>query len=272
MMITDLEEFCIMVCDDQGDCLNTTIFVSVLPVCQGDSDFISTRDTILQSLDCESEVSYCLDLPFSQLDSFIFFDNGVQLERTIGCDYDSSFLYSYFTIPGQGSNGPYRVDNWTVNDEAFSGEFNTLSDLVDSLNIWDIQGNWNVDPTSLIIQGGHAQNNYGQLIVSQSNTGVQAFLGINSKFVPFAIGLELGIGDHQIIVMHTNTACTDTVEVMIQCADVVTSPDTISLFMEIGKDTIICIDQTELSSEAISIANYCEDISTEVVSLSLIHI
>jgi gliding motility-associated-like protein len=269
MMLDDVEEFCLKICDDQGTCLSTTIFVNLLPDCIGGLDIFTEETVVLESYDCGSDTEYCLDVPMTSIDSFIFLDNNIQVAQTVGCSYDSVYLYAFFSVPDQGQGGPYTLSSWSVNDQIYSGEFNSIQELVDLMNAWDSASNWEIDSTNMAIIGGSSTNSYKDLKIRQVDSGISATININSMYVPFAVALELTPGDHQITVINAYTGCADTVDVIVSCEDIVTTPDTISIFMEVGQDTVICVDQSELSSEVISILNYCEDISTEVVNYDI---
>ncbi len=240
-----------------------------LEECINGFDLFTEESLTITSTDCGSLTNYCLDIPFSSLDSFLYLDNNVEFDRTIGCNYDSTFVYTYFSIPDLGLFGPYTVDGWMVNDELFSGEFETLVELIDLLNEWDPVGNWTLDEENLSISGGISMNSYANLIISQVSSGQFGILALNSNYVPLAVALELLPGEHMITVVNNFTGCADSINIFVECIDAEITPDTIDVFLELGMDTTICVDVSELSSELVSIMNYCEDISTEVVNYDI---
>jgi gliding motility-associated-like protein len=105
--------------------------------------------------------------------------------------------------------------------------------------------------------------------ITKPSTGEFGILDLNSRLVPLAVGLELLPGDHLISVVENVTGCADTISIHIACHEVVPMPDTIDIVLELGMDTVICLDPSELSSEIVSILPYCDDISTEVVNYDI---
>ncbi len=238
--------------------------------CEEGLDIFDVDSIVITNTECISSATrFCLDIPISAVDSFDFFDNGTEIERTVECNFDSTYVYTYFAVPDQGTSGPYTVDSWVVNDEMFSGEFDTLDDLINLLNTWDPNGAWTIDEQNLSIVGGLSANTYGDLVITKISTGEYGILLLNSKFIPFSIALDLTPGEHLINVVDIYSGCADSVNVFVECIETVTHPDTIDLYLELGMDTTICLDQSELSAEVLSVLNYCEEFSTDVVNYEI---
>ena len=132
---------------------------------QADSfEIFTIENDMLTSTNCESEIEYCTNIPFSDRLNYGFAVNGIDLSQTTGCQFDSTFVYTYISLPGSGSEGPYTLESWSVNGNEFSGNFNTIIELVDLMNQFDPLGTWVLDTTLLTIEGGYSNNEYGDTV------------------------------------------------------------------------------------------------------------
>ncbi|HFC00685.1 MAG TPA: gliding motility-associated C-terminal domain-containing protein, partial [Phaeodactylibacter sp.] len=167
----------------------------------------------------------------------------------------------FFVLPGQGAFGPYELESWSINGQMYSTTFMTIPELVDSMNVWDTMSTWVFDAQSLIVSGGNTENNFGQMHISQTNTGAIAIIEVNANLDPKATELYLEVGVHEVIFTNDNTGCTDTVVVTVTCihSDILT--DTIY----VNTTDTMCIPTDELLGEVVSYENQCEDSSGEFV-------
>ncbi|MFK7934356.1 MAG: hypothetical protein AB8G22_12665, partial [Saprospiraceae bacterium] len=133
-----MEMACIEVCNENGDCVTITINITVT----NETECIDIiADEIagmgVSCLDNQTEGELCINVPLMRFADLDIEVNGVAYNGTLlGCNVDSTFTYSYFTLLSLG-DGPYSVDSWMVNGEMFSGAFTSIGDLVDSMNTWD---------------------------------------------------------------------------------------------------------------------------------------
>ena len=132
---------------------NKTSFNSVPADLILTDSIVDLPDTVfLQTSNCNAPAPLCLDIPINDIFDFqiiindtSFYQNGIN-----ACNLDTILSYNYRQLveanDGTPISGPYSVVNWEVNGVAFSGDFQTIPDLVDSLNTFDPIGNWEDDP------------------------------------------------------------------------------------------------------------------------------
>jgi len=92
------------------------------------------------------------------------------------------------------------VLSWEVDGITYAGTVPSIAILVDSMNVWDPTGNWSLNETSIVIEGGHEGGVYGQLNVLDVDTGTRSVLGYDARFVPMGSAFNLSIGIHDLIV------------------------------------------------------------------------
>ncbi len=254
------DTLCFVVRNQNGD--STLVFMSIVVTPPCGVGFISTNVAELGLSDCAGTTELCIDINLNNILNYTITDNGLPYSGMFqGCDFDTSFSYSYFTMPDQGTAGPYNVDSWTVNGQMFSGSFMTINDFLDSLNTWDATGTWTINTTTLIVSGGNPGTSYGDITVTQTATGAFALLELNLNLIANGTSLLLTEGPHEVVFVDTATMCTDTVMATVYCIDPEIIIDTIS----IADIENLCIDTSELIGNIVSITNICPDQSgTEV--------
>lgn len=167
---------------------------------------------------CESRANLCLDVSLASLMKFEVLDNGVAYTGGVtGCEIDTMLTYLYFTLPGQGMAGPYRLDRWEVNDSIYTGEFQDIHELVDIMNQLDATANWERDSLSMTLKGGTPANSYGALEITQLATDMMGVLQLNMNFLPRNSQLSLTTGQHELIFKDPSTNCSDTVLINVDC-------------------------------------------------------
>ena len=157
-------------------------------------------------------------VPLTEITNYVVSDNGEIYTDFMGCDFDSSFAYSYFTLIQVAPVGPYQVDSWSVNGTTYSGLVQDVDALVDSMNVWDPTGNWTHEQASLIIMGGDLNNAYGPMVIRQVTTNAQATLKINTNEIPNGTKLTFDPGFH-VVVFTDSLGCSDTLFVSVECND-----------------------------------------------------
>ena len=224
---------------------------------------VDLPDTVyLQTSDCNAPAALCIDIPINDIFNYqilindtSFYQNGIQ-----ACNLDTILSYNYRqlveTDGGQPISGPYSVQSWEVNGMIFTGDFLTISDLVDSLNTWDPTGIWVDDPTTKRIRGGNSDNTYSDLAVFVAQIGVTPILTKNQQLRINGSQLFFNNGTTKVTLSTTGPApvCVDSFRVSVACIQ----PDTIvidTLFP--GVTDTICLDFSELLLPFTSITNEC---------------
>lgn len=259
------DTLCFRLIDDMGDRTDVIMSITVTPPC-GDG-FINMETATLGISDCAGTTPLCLEIPLGEIAGYNIRDNGVPYTNGFqGCDFDTSYSYNYFALPGQGSAGLYTVDLWMVNDSTFSGAFADINALVDSMNVWDPTGGWTLDATNFNIEGGSTSNTYGNITITQTGTGAFSLLELTETLTPNGTQILISDGPHELIFSDTATLCQDTIQAMVFCLLTDVVMDTIFQ----GETSTICIDTTELLGNVVSISNACPDQSGDAVAFNII--
>jgi len=188
---------------------------------------IIAQNQFEESILCGETASICLDIPFNSINNYDVVANDNPFAGEIKpCNFDSMFAYTYFTLPGRGADGPYRINSWMIDGQMNSGMFNNLNEFVALMNQMDPTGNWTLDETTLTLQGGKATTDYGEMKIEQINTGSIATLVINSNLIPMGTELTFTNGNYEVLFVSKNTGCQDRILVNISCDETETPIDT----------------------------------------------
>ncbi|HFA47922.1 MAG TPA: gliding motility-associated C-terminal domain-containing protein [Bacteroidetes bacterium] len=252
-----------------GDtCATLTINVEVTGTCPDNFP----GDQIIASTSCENDsLLVCLNLGQDVLDNLSIEVNGSLYTGPLeACGFDSVFQFVYSDLPSMGLIGPYVVEDWTVNGTVFSDTFLTVLELVNFMNIWDPAGGWSatLDPGSgdMLIVGGGAANDYGDMIVSQNFSGLTDTLEITVQQVPSNFGLQLPVAVSTLTFTDNTTQCVETVVADITCVETEIYIDSIGFDMS---DTF-CLDLSELLGDVASVENICEDLGGQNVGFEIV--
>ena len=136
----DVEKICVTACNAAGVC-DTTIFVITIkkgttpPVTCNNGVF---KDEVVNiAVNCGDKAAYCFKLPLDSLVNYTLTTNNKPYTNGFkGCMFDTTFAYNYFTLPGQGSTPPYKLNSWIVNGKTFTATLKNIPALVDSMNVW----------------------------------------------------------------------------------------------------------------------------------------
>jgi gliding motility-associated-like protein len=244
-----------LVIQDDNNCLFNldSIEIDTCILC----DVFPADSVNLQALNCDSTAQLCLQIQNDDFPKYVIKDNGQLYDGYfIHCDFDFFGVYTYATLPGLGQNGPYNVVNWNAGNQSYSGVFNTISDLVDSMNVWDVNGNWMLDSNGgPFIIGGVDGVNYEPMEVEVILSGQNTILGFNAQFTPTAFAIDLDLGFHEIIATDTITGCQDTIYATVVC----TQPDSLNLVIEVLQMDTLCFNGLELVGDIDTLFNDCED-------------
>lgn len=239
--------------------LGFIFFLSTLGFSQNNCPELE-EELFYQVQDCSDEATVCFPAPLEDVLSTeleIIVDGISITENYTGCDFDSTIAYSFFTLLGSGDAGPYHLDSWTVNDVTFSGEFQDLVALTDSMNLWDPTGNWEQDALNPIsIEGGNLSSTYSDMVIEQLQLpGTYATAGFGYGQTALGTAFDFGVGIHEVIINNTIASCSDTTIVTVAC----TPTDYINETIYQGLSNIICLDDSDLLGSLESVSSCDED-------------
>ena len=222
--LTATDTFCAQNCTTAGDCRNMVLifnsFARITPC-----GVISSRSLItINTASCGALGCYCLadSIDINDLrNNYTITDNGINYTGGYrGCNFDTIYSYTYFTVPNMGSRGPYRLNFWTINGTTHSiASFNTMQQLVDSMNVWDPIGNWQLDTTVFAISGGSTLNDYGQMKITRLSNLAFGILELNLGIISNGIQMCFSTGGHSVIFRNNTSGCSDTITVRVVCPD-----------------------------------------------------
>jgi len=235
-------------------------------------DLIADTFVSLESSDCNVTADFCSGIPIQEILEYDITDNGtVYTGELSGCNYESIYRYNYFSIPGQCSDGPYDLSDWTINGVSNSGTFDNINELISLLNSWDPNGNWTVDPYTFTIVGGNLDNEYGEMTIRHNTSGFVSSITPHIGLQASSANLALTVGTHELIFTHYLTDCADTVTVEVTCPaqDITTTTSTIERTIFNNEQEPICLEVGELPGTLVSIENVCPDSGGDAVSFEL---
>ena len=216
---------------------------------------LGLNDTLQFKIDdCGTMVDICIDIPIADISNYQITNNGQPYANGIaGCNFDTLNLYDYTSLFGQGSLGPYILQSWTVNGSIFSAPFNSINELVDSLNVWDPTGNWvHNDPSNEIV-GGVPGNTYSDMVIWSVVIGSGVTLPRMDAINTQGTALNFGVGNNEVIVVDNIGGGSDTVVVQIACI----SSEYINADILVGASDTFCLSFNELLGDVSSVTNLC---------------
>jgi gliding motility-associated-like protein/uncharacterized repeat protein (TIGR01451 family) len=205
---------------------------------------VISQDSVIVTDACTAKPKVCVNIPFDVIPDFDILLNGVTYTGGFdGCKNDTSFAYTYFTIPGRGATGPYSLDYWTVNGVTHTAPtVNNIDELVVLMNAWDPTGHWIVNHSSLTIVGGDRGKTYGSLKLTRQSNGSYGVMQLNSNIIPQATIMDIQRGRSTLVFINRNTGCTDTLVVNAACL----TPQYVESKLYIGDKDTLCIATNEL--------------------------
>ncbi|MCP4124844.1 MAG: T9SS type B sorting domain-containing protein, partial [Bacteroidetes bacterium] len=259
-----------VVIEETGTACRDTIKVEVQCI-EVNCDLFSENEFSIETASCDSLAVFCMEFDMESLLSYNITDNGQPYEKDLfNCNIDSLFRYMYMAIPGEGQNGPYNLQSWSINDQTFSGTFEEVNALVDSMNVWDTAGNWTLEPSTFTISGGWAGNIYGVMEIIQIFTGANAILNPNQIIMPNGIGMEMNTGYHELIFTHTQYSdCSDTLNIQVNCPSATEDIQLDTTFF-IGEPVTLCLEDYGFPMDGImSAESVCDDQFNDLISFVL---
>ena len=254
------EVACVSICDDVY-CDSILLWVDVIAPLIPCTPFFNEGSYNLGIQECSEMTGICLTLALEDIGDFEITQNGNLYENGFApCLLDTIYAYSFSTLTGQGEQGPYGLDDWSINGNSFSGTFDNLSDLVSQMNNWDPTGNWALDlSTEHTIVGGTAGYIYGSIVASiPDSPNTTATLNPNIGIIPLGTRTFFDVGTHTVIVRNLTSGCSDTASVNIYCITDAYISETVYL----NTSGSICLDYSQLPGSVISIENSCPENGT----------
>ena len=210
---------CVVHCDNVSvpNSCDTTYFILTVNAC---SDFITVEDATADNFRCDEAVPVCLSIPFGDMTGYDIFDNGQPYSGGLrSCDFDTTYVYDYSSMPGAGASGPFDLDYWDFNGTVYSGTFSNPQALVNIMNLWDPVGSWVLNASSQTIRGGLASNSYGNIGYTQQSTMTSGELSRINLIGNNGTEVRLTGGIHELIMVDPNNLCQDTVTFNPNCID-----------------------------------------------------
>ena len=232
-------------CDGaNANCRFLLLIINVLP--DDPSCHLVETDTVSQLLvTCGNNGYYCLT-GLNNIDSLNYTysvsDNGAPYSGMLNsCVKDTTFSYEYYTLPFMGGSGKYRLDFWQFNSTNVTiASFDSLPQLVDTMNVYDPTGNWAINPTTYTIVGGTTQNTYGQIKVTKLSNAAVGTSNVTVLVANSGIKMSFTGGLHNVVFTQTQTGCADTLKVNVYC-DTLHYPTAVNDVASTDKNTDVTI-------------------------------
>ncbi|MBL7816022.1 MAG: gliding motility-associated C-terminal domain-containing protein [Saprospiraceae bacterium] len=223
-----------------GSALVKFIITVNLPGCGS----IIPQDSVLVTNACGANPKVCVNIPFDVIPDYdILLNDATYTGGLDGCKNDTSFAYTYFTVPGRGATGPYSLDYWTVNGVVYTAPtVNNMDELVALMNAWDPTGHWMLSSSTLTIVGGDRRKTYGGIKITRLSNGSYGIMELNTNIIPLATELEIPRGQSTLVFINHNTGCADTLRINAACL----TPQYVESSMYIGDKDTLCIATNEL--------------------------
>jgi len=174
---------------------------------------VGTENLTILMPDCDSTIFYCFNqYTATDIENYTVSDNGIIVDssRFEICDFNQICIYTYAQI--NNATGDIRVDSWIVDGVTYTGTVSSIEELVDSMNVWDEDGNWVILSEALIIQGGHLGGDYSRMEITFPSSGIRSFLGYDTRLTPLGLSVFLTEGFHQLILTNPS-GCMDTLNI-----------------------------------------------------------
>ncbi len=216
---------------------------------------LSIEDTVsVQIQNCSGNAEICIGLDIDSLSNYQITANGMSYSNGLAeCDFDTISLYPFAGLAGQGNTGPYILQDWQVNSTTYITNFNNITELVDSMNVWDPNGNWMIDNDLIAIVGGDPMNTYSDIVIWVQILGAPSILGYTPIFEGRGSLLNFPVGSTEVIVTETVSGCADTFLFQVACVN----PSIVPTDLNIGESDTICLDFSELIGAPVSVFNVC---------------
>jgi len=220
-----MDTACVIICTNGGLLCDTTTVIfdvtdnSACPEIWNETTAVSTTN------DCTASVNICLPAFPDEFFNYTVSVDGVVQTGALACGADSVTIYSYADVAGQGQAGPYRVEGYTLSSGTYTNDVGDINVLLDSLNTWDPNGNWMINPNNFTIFGGVSGVAYDTIDLRQIATDTLNRLVPVTTLIENQIGFDLTVGSYSVSVTDNRTNCTDTLRYDVICSTDNDCPD-----------------------------------------------
>ncbi|MGB1217616.1 MAG: hypothetical protein ACPG5P_07055, partial [Saprospiraceae bacterium] len=174
------------------------------------------------SVNCDTCTLICTDVYMDDIVNYnVYVDDVIYNGIYDSCNSDTTIRYTYFTLVGQGNDGPYLLNSWEVDGVFFSNfTFSDMDTLVEYMNSQFPSDNWILDTNSQVIIAESPQaNNYGSLEVEHLASSTIATLA-SSTSIREHTSLCVSPGIHTVKLEPLSYECTGLLyDVNIGCQD-----------------------------------------------------
>ncbi|MEO1263679.1 MAG: gliding motility-associated C-terminal domain-containing protein [Bacteroidota bacterium] len=261
------DEACIVICNDANEC-DTFHFEILVESCVQQIPCVDVPYDIFTAYltDCNDQLKICNSFPLGEALLYDFTINGAPYNGNLSvCSFDTLYSYSLGSLPDGGLTGPYELVSWEVDGETFSGQFDDIEELIDLLNMFDPNGNWQFDQSTSNAFSFNTLANYGQMTITQIATNDMAILSRNSTTAPVGSSIYLPAGINEVILSHQNVDyCVDTFTTVVHCAPYRTFRDTI--LIQETKD--LCLSDNSIPGSLQNVESKCFNCQSINVSLN----
>ena len=178
-------------CDAQTNCNNIT------------ADDISIREINIY----EQTIEFCIPIT-NEIDYNVELNNVVQTEFAT-CEADTSPLYLIQLT--SGINFPFILNSWTTENATYTGEFNSMSQLLDSMNVWDAPKIWKYEFNDSRLVCESCGSEYGTMEFFDTISGSSYNLAANFYWSTSKLSVVVPIeSDYLFSILNIAENCVDT--------------------------------------------------------------
>ncbi|MEL6866085.1 MAG: T9SS type A sorting domain-containing protein [Bacteroidota bacterium] len=164
---------------------------------------------------CSQTANICLPIPQENLIQSNIQLNGENYSGGLSaCMLDTLQSYNPVLLFGGGLSGPYQLEFWMANGQMYSGNFEDILALVDSMNVWDSDGNWSLRNNS-DIRGGKPGGTYSAMNIRHIPTSTLSILQPSQVIIPSHYELTLPLGWNELIIVDMIEDYSDTTRVHV---------------------------------------------------------
>ena len=177
-----------------------------------------TADTLVVYAEAGVDYTWC-GPNFTQPIRRTFTVNGVAANPAI-CTRSELVYYNLEGLPGDGADGPYRIDFWFGGDDVVVGALTAdgagLARALDGADAW---GRWRYDPTSNFVSGGQPGRTYGEIEVTHVRSGNVFFLTPDHLPNQLSGSLRLPLGAYDVRTTRGDDGCVDSLYLIVRPVD-----------------------------------------------------
>jgi len=246
---------------------NTSLFFLLLlgSLCYANGPIIDEEFFSVKIDDCDAMGEVCIDIPLGDTPNYEFIVNGSAYQGMIaGCNFDTTYNYGYADVP---TPGPYFLDSWYINNNLYTGDFPDMFALVDSMNLWDPEGEWEINTMSQLLIGGKPGNQYSAMFINMLLLNSPTQLDVNLGIQPAGSLFSFEAGIHEVVILENLSGCLDTFTVAVDCAQV----EEVNINLMVGENDIHCLDFSELPGFPQSVSNIHSEDADPVASYAFVN-